>query len=329
MSQIKRKIKIVFEDEEEKYKGTIHLGLCCIVDELRKCKVNGKKTEIFSGRTINSRKNFTVEKAIQKATQNCKDLLTMLKYCKENNIKCFRVGSDIFPRYDDPEVESYDLDFAKEYLKAAGDYAKKEGIRLLQHPCQLVNIASPKETVWESSVKILEHHADILDMMGMNDNSILIIHGGGVYTDKEKTIETWITRFYLLPQRVKDRLVIENCERHYSIEDCLYISSKTGIPVVYDTHHKECYDKLHPQEKCSEDFLSRVMKTWGNRTPIVHVSNQKEGTKIGAHSDYITVFPQHLLNFIKDNKTVIHLEVEAKAKEKAIFALRKEYPCLQ
>lgn len=313
------------------FKGTINLGLCCIVNELRKCKINGKKTEIFTGRTINARVHYTVEKAIAKATQNCKDLLKLLQYCKEHQIKSFRVGSDLFPRFDDPEVQNYTIDFAKADLKIAGDFAKLHNIRILQHPCQLVNIASPKEEVWNSSVKILEHHCDILDAMGMDNNSILIIHGGGSYGNKNGTIETWISRFSELPKRVRDRLVIENCEKQYNINDCLYISSKTGIPVVFDTHHHECYNISYSDEvkETPEQFLPKVIQTWGSRTPIMHVSNQKEGARLGAHSDYITKFPEYLLEFIKDNKVTIHLEVEAKAKESAIYALRAQYPMLQ
>jgi len=324
------KFLYIYNIKMSENKGTINLGLCCIVDELRNCKINGKKAEIFTGRTINARIHYTVEKAIKKATQNCKDLLSLLKYCKEKNIKSFRVGSDIFPRFDDPEVEPYTLDFAKEDLKIAGDYAKKENIRILQHPSQLVNIASPNKEVFKTSVKILEHHADILDMMGMDNNSVLIIHGGGVYGNKTGTIETWIQRFHLLPQRIKDRLVIENCERSYSVQDCLYINDKTGIPVVYDTHHRECYEQLCPKEISNpKDFLPKIIQTWKSRTPVMHVSNQKDGARLGAHSDYITTFPEYLLDFVKDNSITIYLEVEAKAKEKAIFALREKYPALQ
>ena len=31
--------------------------------------------------------------------------------------------------------------------------------------------------------------------------------------------------------------MLENCERSYSVVDCLAISDATGIPVVFDTHH--------------------------------------------------------------------------------------------
>ena len=72
----------------------------------------------------------------------------------------------------------------------------------------------------------------------------MVIHGGGVYDDKNTTMDRWIDRFNKLPDKIKNRLVLENCEKNFSIEDCLYVNSKTGVPIVFDTHHYDCYCKL-------------------------------------------------------------------------------------
>ena len=67
-----------------------------------------------------------------------------------------------------------------------------------------------------------------------------------------------------LPENVRKRLVLENCERCYSIEDCLKIHEICKIPIVFDTHHFECYKKLHPQEifKPPEDYIKDILDTW-------------------------------------------------------------------
>jgi UV DNA damage endonuclease len=306
----------------------IILGLCCIIQTLRNCKkLNGKKLEIFAGRTINTRIHYTPEKAVQKAIQNILDLGKLINYCSINNIKCFRIGSDIFPRYDDLEVQPYSLDFAKLLLKQVGDFIKLKNIRVLMHPCQLVNIGSPDEKVLESSIRILEHHCDILDMLGIDNNGVLIIHGGGTYGDKSSTIERWIKNFNNLSERVKNRLVIENCERNYNIRDCLNISKRINIPVVFDTHHFECYNLIYPNEFKENplDFLSEVVKTWKDRTVVMHVSNQRADSRIGAHSDFIDIIPEYLFEFVSKNKITIHLEQEAKSKELSLFRTRKLY----
>jgi UV DNA damage endonuclease len=324
---------------EYKLQGTINLGLCCIVNSLRKYKdKNGKKIEIFTGRTINNKLYFTVEKAMQKALMNINDIPLLIDYCVENKIKCFRLGSDIFPRYGDPNVMAYTMDFAKELMCRVGKYINSKNVRTLFHPCQIINIASPSTDVYDNSVSILQYHADILDNLQQGKNSVLIVHIGGRYNDKNKTIQTFIERCNKLPESIKSRLVIENCERGYNIRDCLNISKETNLSVVFDWHHYECYNLIYPKEfnEKPKDFLDEVIKSWSlktsenmngnNKIPIMHISNQKPKAKIGAHADYITTFPTELFEYLTEKEITIHLEVEAKAKEDAIFELRKLYP---
>ena len=308
---------------------SIQLGLCCINNRLR-----AQKPTIFNSRTC-IRKNYSVEKAKQLALQNVKDLIPMIEWNHKNNIRVFRLSSNIFPRFTDKEVESYTIDFVKDELKKAGDLAKKYNIRLLMHPGQYNQVGALEQKVFDSTIEDLSHHADILDAMGLDNNSVLIVHGGGMYNDKKRTMARWVYQFQKLPGNVRNRLVLEHCEKCYSIRDTLVISkalAKRGynLPIVYDSHHFECYELLHEDEPKIDlhKHLKLVVESWGNRKPIMHVSNQGTG-RTGHHSDYITRFPESFF-FIRDTLGVaIDLEVEAKAKEAAIFALRKMHPSLR
>jgi UV DNA damage endonuclease len=184
-------------------------------------------------------------------------------------------------------------------------------------------------------------HADILDYMGIDKpdingeviyNGVIIVHGGGVFGNKEETITRWIHQFKLLPQNVRNRLVVEHCEYCYSPDDVLKISHGCEIPVVFDTHHYSCYQQIHPKEHITpiNELLHQIVKTWGKRTPLFHISQQGSG-RIGHHSDYITEIPKYLLDFLSEYKSdnkhfKINLEVEAKMKELAIMKLYKIYP---
>lgn len=69
-------------------------------------------------------------------------------------------------------------------------------------------------------------------------------------------------------------MVIENDDRLYSLEDCLYISQHArGIPIVFDCFHHECYNN----GELWESALQKAMST-GNRSKeelqIVDYSNQ-------------------------------------------------------
>lgn len=66
-----------------------------------------------------------------------------------------RMSSDMFP-FASHATHGYDLSFAAEELKAAGDLAKKYGHRLTMHPGQFTQIASHKDNVVEQSIKDLE-----------------------------------------------------------------------------------------------------------------------------------------------------------------------------
>ena len=304
----------------------IRLGLCCINTVLRK-----QKPPVFCSRTL-IRKNFTVEKAQELAIQNIKDLSSLILWNSKNGISLFRISSDIFPHFTDLVTESYSMDFAKELLKQTGKLIKKTGHRVLMHPGQFNQVGTPNEKVFLSTIADLSHHADILDSLGVGSEGVLIVHGGGTFGDKEKTKKRWIKQFNKLPLKVRKRLVLENCEKGYSPRDCLDICQKINIPMVYDCFHYECYIKLHPDEIHEEpdSFLPEVIQTWqGNNLrevaiPLMHVSEQGEG-RIGHHSDFIENIPEHILRIPGNYDTDLDLEVEAKAKEQAIFRLTKKY----
>jgi UV DNA damage endonuclease len=313
---------------------SIQLGVCCIIRELRNCTTlkKGKllKTEVFCGRTINGHKNFNLSIAKDKAIANCKDLYKLIEYCHYKNIKSLRISSELFPLIlnDDHQLR-YEMDFATELLKKAGDYAKEKGVYLLMHPCQYVNLGSPVESVISLSKAILEYHTKILEMLGAEDG-VLIIHGGGTYGDIETAKQSWITRFKELPENVRRRVVIEHCERQYNVRDCLQIATECDIPVVFDTHHYQCYNQIYPGKFKEDpaDFLLEIVKSWKGKIPVMHISSQKPDSRIGAHADYIEEIPQYLIDFVKKTGTKIRLEVEAKAQEGAVFKLRSQYPQL-
>jgi UV DNA damage endonuclease len=175
-------------------------------------------------------------------------------------------------------------------------------------------------------------HADILDMMKIDHSGIICVHGGGTYGDKENAIRRWIEQFDDLPKNVKKRLAIENCEKSYSVSDCVYIAEQCNISMIFDSHHYDCYSILHPNEiqDCPEDLIPQVVDTWKklDRNPVMHISEQAPNKRIGAHSDYIEKIPQYMLNLPEEYNCTLHIEVEAKAKEKAIKKIKENYPHL-
>ena len=306
----------------------IQLGLCCMNTILRT-----QKPPIFASRKmiIRSVKEKGIDTLKEKIIQNLKDVLTLMEWNEKNGIKVFRLSSELFPHKSNPKVENYDFDFALDLLKQIGEKSKKYNQRLTFHPGQYNVVGTPNEQSFKHTICDLKYHADVLDLMGLNQNSVMVVHGGGHYGDKEATLERWCKQYKQLPENVKKRLVLENCEKCFSIEDCIKVSEKINIPIVFDTHHYSCYCQLHPNETFKEPgyYIPKILESWKKRNikPKFHVSEQGSG-RTGHHSDYIEVIPDYLLEIPEKYNTEIDIMIEAKAKEQAILKLYKKYPFL-
>jgi UV damage endonuclease UvdE len=315
----------------------IQLGLCCINNHLRETR------KIFCSRT--ARLQTVQDKGtgvlIEKALQNCKDLLHMIhhntKPTHQNGVpvRVLRVSSDLLPhisnhRLEQPATHDLLIKAVTPILKTIGRTARQYRMRLTFHPGQYNVVATPHEDKFQNTIMELSWHAHVLDLMECDNDSVMVIHGGGIYGDKPKTLQRWITNFSRLPKNVQRRLVLENCEKCFHIEDCLMVSSKTGVPVVFDTHHYECYKLMHPAEDFEDPdfYIPLILDTWQKRhmKPKFHVSEQREGSQTGAHSDYIEVLPQYLLDIPTKYNCNIDIMIEAKAKERAIRQLYDSYP---
>ena len=306
----------------------IQLGLCCLNTNLRE-----QKPPVFASRKmiIRSIEEKGIDVLKDKIIQNLKDVLTMMDWNEENGIKVFRLSSEMFPHKSNPRVQDYSFDFAKKLLGEIGEKSKKYNQRLTFHPGQYNVVGSPNETAFNHTLNDLKYHADVLDLMNLDDNSVMVVHGGGMYGDKEATKDRWCENYMKLPENVRRRLVLENCEKCFSIEDCLYVSNKINIPVVFDTHHYDCYCKMHPAEYFHppEYYIPFILQTWKNKgiKPKFHVSEQGSG-RTGHHSDFIEKIPNYLLEIPKKYNVDIDIMIEAKMKEQAIIKLYKKYPFL-
>ena len=91
--------------------------------------------------------------------------------------------------------------------------------------------------------------------------------------------------------------------------------------MVYDVHHHRC----NPDEYSVEEATALAMATWHNlgREPYFHISSPKNGWLKGPpkpHADYID--PADFPPCWKGH--AITVDVEAKAKELAVFRLMKD-----
>ena len=303
----------------------MNLGYACINMTLGKQKPRVTTNRSMIKKTF---KEKGVEYAGQLGLQNSSDLYKILQWNHENNIKLFRISSDIFPW-----ASEYGMENSPYYkrvetiLRASGIFAQKVGMRITSHPGPFNVLVSPNEKVIQNTITDLELHGKVFDMMGLEKSpyNLINIHCNGVYGDKKSAMDRFIDNFQRLSPSVQSRLTVENDDKEsmYSVKDLMYIHEKIGIPIVFDYHHH----KFQTGGLTEEQALSLAVSTWPkDMTPLVHYSESKalheENNKIKpqAHSDYINDLPE---TYGYD----LDIEVEAKAKELAILPFLEQSRC--
>lgn len=67
--------------------------------------------------------------------------------------------------------------------------------------------------------------------------TLTVLQGGGVYGDKAAAMERFRENYRtIVPDNVKARLVLENDEICYNVDDLLPICEELGIPLVLGKH---------------------------------------------------------------------------------------------
>ena len=252
------------------------------------CKLIGVEDTEMKSCTM---KNATEERLLTLIEGNLKALDRIIDYNIQNRIKMFRISSDLIPFGSSPVNSIKWWELYAEQFEAIGQKIKDSGMRVSLHPGQYTVINSPSEDVVLRAVDDLVYHARILDAMTLSTEHKLILHIGGAYGDKPSAMERFCDSYEKLPEAVKKRLIIENDDKIYTIDEVLAISLKMGIPVVYDNLHHE----INHGEPAYDDayWIAQTKTTW---KPIdgkqkVHYSQQAVGKKTGSHSDFIHIVP--------------------------------------
>lgn len=249
-----------------------------------------------------------------------------IEFNKNHSLLFFRIGSPLIPFAAHPICKFNWQHFFKKRFKKIGAYLKMHYFRISLHPGQFVLLNSTRKEMVRKSIKDLEYHCDLLDLLNLDRTAKVQIHIGGVYGDRESAMKRFVAVYKKLPEKIKKRLVIENDHLHYSLKDCLYISQKTNLPVVFDILHHQC---LNNGEKIRKAII-QAMKTWGtiDGKLMVDYSNQKINAKKGNHAESIDL--KKFRDFLAETKGLdfdIMLEIKDKEKSalKALKVINKEH----
>ena len=229
--------------------------------------------------------SYSERRLVETVEQNLDCLEAVLGWNVEHSIGFFRITSDLVPFASHP-VCAYD--WARRFrdrFRALGNLIRRNRMRISMHPDQFVLLNALDEAIVDSSIRELDYHARVLDLMGLPASAKLQIHVGGVYGDKRAGIERFAKRYRGLAAAVRRRLVVENGDRSYTVADCLEVNRLTGAPVLFDVFHH----KLNSSGEAVREALHRCAATWRGRDglPMVDYSSQEPGQRRGRHAEHL------------------------------------------
>ncbi len=301
----------------------IRWGLCCqFVDAAIKFRTATHR--YVSGLEPGARRDYLA--AI--ARDNAAALASAVEFCHVLGIGAFRINSQILPLATHP-VTGYTLGALDEAADLAGEFAAVRplaaslGVRLSFHPDQFVVLNSERERVRDASRQELEMQAYLAELVGAD---LLTLHVGGATGGVDAAIERLERSLDALSPRVRDRLGFENDDRLFSPADLLPLCARTGVALVYDSHHHRC----HPDALTADEASRRAAETWAGRDPSLgfaarepyfHVSSPRDGWDAKnprPHADYVD--PADVPAVWREMDVTV--DVEAKEKERAVLAIK-------
>lgn len=261
--------------------------------------------------------SYSEERIARTVESNLACLLEILEFNRKHELFFFRISSDLIPFASHPVCEFPWQKVHKKTFRGIGDFIIKNQMRVSMHPDQFILINSPDKEIFQRSVKELSYHAEVLDLLGIDETAKIQIHVGGVYGNKGQGIKRFIERYKRLADRIKRRLVIENDDRLYNVEDCLQIHEEIKIPVVFDVFHFRCNNN----GERVRDALSKACSTWAEKDglPITDYSSQEKNKRIGTHARSINI--NDFRKFIKQTEG-LHFDIMCEIKDKEKSALK-------
>ena len=304
----------------------VRLGYVAISNVLGK-KVTSSSTVTFSNYKKIPTENKRIEKLRNVTLSNLTALSDIIKYNIENDIHFYRITSALIPLVTHPEVgyfghrEIFKRDF--EYI---GRLIKESNMRVDTHPDEFNVINSINSKVVENTIINLTRQLEWFEDMNYN-NGKMVMHIGGATGGKEKSLSRFINNFNSFPDKIKERLIIENDDKTYTAKETLNLCKKLNIPMVLDIHHHNCNNN---GEEIVE-LLDDILKTWDNEElpPKMHFSSPRnkslEDKVDRKHSDFIDKvdfidFLEVLKVFNKD----VDIMLECKEKDVALFKLSED-----
>jgi UV DNA damage endonuclease len=257
-------------------------------------------------------------------------------YLQDAGISMYRISSDFVPYATHPDMPQFhgQLEEHADELARQGRRAAELDLRLSLHPSQYIVLNAADDEVARKSMLDLDVQARLLDAFGQGPEAVVVLHVGGVYGDREASLERFAANFARLSEPARRRLVVENDEFSFTVEECLWLHERIRVPVVFDHQHH----RLNPGSLAAAEAARAALATWPDGVmPKIHFSSPRldgrevkrgktarlEAPLLRQHADYVDPWTfADLLDELSD--LAFDVMVEAKAKDLAVLKLRAD-----
>lgn len=271
-----------------------------------------------ASRTVRVR-NVTDQKLRELISENLASLKEIIEWNARHGIHLYRITSNLIPY---ASHESNRLLWWEEYVdvfRQIGGLIAESEMVVSMHPGQYTLLSSLDEGTTARALAEIEYHSRVIDELGLDTKTNIVLHLGGAYGDKPSAIERWVRNYRRLSPRAAERIVLENDDRLYTVDDCLVANKETGSPIVFDRLHYDLNPGAYSEYR---EALEAALSTWPTgRTPEIHYSNAADGRR-GRHSETIDL--RQFLQFWEETADLdFDIMLETKDKEQSVLKIFK------
>ena len=265
-------------------------------------------------------KNATPLRIRELIAENLTALDRVITFLERHQILLYRITSNLIPFASHPvNVLPWWEEFAPQFA-ALGRRFRALGVRVSTHPGQFTVLNSPSPAIVKAAISELEYHARLLDVLGTEPSAKIILHLGGLYGGSEAVaMDRFSSVASDLSEAVRRRLVVENDDRLFDVEEVLSVAGRVKVPLVFDWLHHNA----NPCRAPLSEVLPVVFATWklADGHPKMHLSSQAPDGPPGAHADFIDV-ADAIAFFDVVPPQAFDCMLEAKQKDRAVLQLR-------
>lgn len=292
-------------------------SLCCISNSLSE---QGHKFQTMTwARFSKLPREEAVATLSARTLNNIRVTYKILEQCASEGWG-YRVSSNLFPllTYDVAELKLEDYPDYIDIEAALADCAsiiRDKRIRVSCHPDQFNVLASEGKHNVAKTIKELNHHGWLMDMLGAprDYRAPINIHINNTKGDPADIAARFMANLAKCDESVQSRLVVENEDKGIWTPSLLV--KHFDIPITYDNLHHKCL----PDDLTQEQAHRLCYKTWmrgGYYKPLFHYSESHPNkTNPRSHADMPTATPASSFD------APVDYDIELKSKDYAIASL--------